>query len=78
MLQLRTRGTVLLVLLTVVPALALADRTPAASSDANLSTAVYLSDGSRFPGWTQWSDRDGGWIDGTPWVAGDFNGDKKA
>ncbi|MEV5971267.1 hypothetical protein, partial [Streptomyces sp. NPDC051921] len=47
-------------------------------SDANLSTAVYLSNGTRFPGWSQWSDRDGGWIEGTPWVAGDFNGDKKA
>jgi hypothetical protein len=43
-----------------------------------LSTAVYLSDGSRFPGWTQWSDRDGGWIDAARWVAGDFNGDGKA
>jgi hypothetical protein len=39
---------------------------------------VYLSDGSRFPGWTQWSDRDGGWIDAARWVAGDFNGDGKA
>jgi hypothetical protein len=43
-----------------------------------LSTAVYLSDGSRFPGWTQWSLRDGGWIDAARWVAGDFNGDGKA
>ncbi|WP_209468334.1 FG-GAP-like repeat-containing protein, partial [Streptomyces avidinii] len=48
------------------------------NNGGSLSTAVYLSDGSRFPGWSQWSDRDGGWIDGTPWVAGDFNGDRKA
>jgi hypothetical protein len=42
-----------------------------------LSTAVYLSDGTKFPGWTQWSQRDGGWIDSAKWVAGDFNGDGK-
>ncbi|MEU9985516.1 hypothetical protein AB0E10_01710, partial [Streptomyces sp. NPDC048045] len=42
-----------------------------------LSTAVYLSDGSRFTGWSQWSDRDGGWIDSAKWVSGDFNGDGK-
>jgi len=40
---------------------------------------VYLSDGARFPGWTQWSVRDGGWIDSPSanWAAGDFNGDGK-
>ncbi|WP_412079499.1 FG-GAP-like repeat-containing protein (plasmid) [Streptomyces xanthophaeus] len=77
MLELRTWGTAVLVLLAAAIA-PVSDRTLAATSDANLSTAVYLSDGSRFPGWSQWSDRDGGWIDGTPWVAGDFNGDRKA
>ena len=41
------------------------------------SIAVYPSDGSRFAGWTQWSQRDGGWIDDAKWVAGDFNGDGK-
>jgi hypothetical protein len=48
------------------------------NNGGQLSTAVYLSDGSRFPGWTQWSLRDGGWIDAARWVAGDFNGDGKA
>ncbi|MFF4413478.1 hypothetical protein ACFYY8_13175, partial [Streptosporangium sp. NPDC001559] len=49
------------------------------NSGDTLSTAVYLSDGSRFPGWTQWSNRDGGWIDAPSqkWVAGDFNGDRR-
>ena len=42
-----------------------------------LSTAVYLSNGRRFPGWTQWSVRDGGWIDSARWAAGDFNGDRR-
>ena len=39
------------------------------------SVAVFLSDGTQFPGWTQWSDRDGGWADTVKWAAGDFNGD---
>ncbi len=42
-----------------------------------LSTAVFLSQGSTFAGHTQWSLRDGGWIDAARWVAGDFNGDGK-
>lgn len=41
------------------------------------SVAVFLSDGGKFPGWTQWSDRDGGWGDTVRWVAGDFDGDGK-
>ena len=41
------------------------------------SVAVFLSDGTKFPGWTQWSDRDGGWGDSVKWFAGDFNGDGK-
>ena len=39
------------------------------------SIAVFLSDGASFPGWTQWTDRDGGWGDEVKWVSGDFNGD---
>ena len=39
------------------------------------SVAVFLSNGQKFPGWTQWSDRDGGWADSVKWFAGDFNGD---
>ncbi|KOV14531.1 hypothetical protein ADK60_28350, partial [Streptomyces sp. XY431] len=42
------------------------------NNHGQLSTAVFLSDGSRFPGWTQWSDLDGGWIDAAKWVDGDF------
>jgi hypothetical protein len=42
-----------------------------------LSTGVYLSNGTQFPGWTQWSVRDGGWIDSARWAAGDFNGDRR-
>jgi hypothetical protein len=41
------------------------------------SIAVYASDGHRFPGWNQWSTRDGGWIDNARWVAGDYDGDGK-
>jgi hypothetical protein len=41
------------------------------------SIAVFLSDGTKFPGWTQWDDRDGGWADSVKWIAGDFNGDGK-
>ncbi|MEU1879590.1 hypothetical protein ABZ470_19940, partial [Streptosporangium sp. NPDC020072] len=40
-----------------------ADLAASWNSGDTLSTAVYLSDGSRFPGWSQWSNRDGGWID---------------
>ena len=40
-----------------------------------VSIAVFLSDGSKFPGWTQWTVKDGGWSDSTKWVAGDFDGD---
>ena len=39
------------------------------------SIAVFPSDGASFPGWTQWTDRDGGWGDEVKWVSGDFNGD---
>jgi hypothetical protein len=39
------------------------------------SIAVFPSDGTSFPGWTQWADRDGGWGDEVKWVAGDFDGD---
>ena len=42
-----------------------------------VSIAVYPSDGSRFAGWTQWSQHNGGWIDNARWTAGDFNGDGK-
>jgi hypothetical protein len=42
------------------------------------SIAVYLSDGENFPGWTQWTDRDGGWGDSIKWLSGDFNGDGKS
>ncbi|ELR96493.1 FG-GAP-like repeat-containing protein [Gloeocapsa sp. PCC 73106] len=41
------------------------------------SIAVYPSDGTSFPGWTQWTDRDGGWGNTVRWMAGDFNGDGK-
>jgi len=41
------------------------------------SIAVYPNDGSRFAGWTQWSQRDGGWGDDIKWAAGDFSGDGK-
>ncbi len=41
------------------------------------SIAVYPSSGSNFTGWTQWSQRDGGWIDKAKWASGDFNGDGK-
>jgi hypothetical protein len=41
------------------------------------SIAVYLSDGTSFPGWSQWSVRDGGWSNTVKWVAGDFNGDER-
>ncbi|MEU1879591.1 VCBS repeat-containing protein, partial [Streptosporangium sp. NPDC020072] len=57
-----------------------ADLAASWNNGGTLSTAVYLSDGSRFPGWSQWSNSDGGWIDAPSqkWVAGDFNGDRKA
>ncbi len=42
------------------------------------SIAVYPSDGRRFTGWSQWSRRDGGWMDDVRWIAGDFSGDGKA
>ncbi len=42
------------------------------------SIAVYPSDGSHFGHWSQWSQRDGGWIDKAKWASGDFNGDGKA
>ncbi|MGH8034343.1 MAG: FG-GAP repeat domain-containing protein, partial [Lysobacterales bacterium] len=42
-----------------------------------VSIAVFPSTGSQFPGWTQWSQRDGGWIDDAKWTSGDFNGDGK-
>lgn len=41
----------------------------------SVSIAVFLSDGTKFPGWTQWSVKDGGWMDNVKWVAGDFDGD---
>ncbi|RJF92813.1 hypothetical protein D3871_28020 [Noviherbaspirillum saxi] len=41
----------------------------------SVTIAVFLSDGTKFPGWTQWSVKDGGWMDNVKWVAGDFNGD---
>ncbi len=42
-----------------------------------VSIGVYLSDGTKFPGWSQWTDQDGGWGDSVKWFAGDFNGDGK-
>lgn len=42
-----------------------------------VSIAVFLSDGASFPGWTQWSDRDGGFHPMWKWMAGDFDGDGK-
>lgn len=73
----RTWDTAGRLLLAVAIALTLVSgRTLAAPGDL-LSTAVYLSDGSQFPGWSQWSDRDGGSIDSAKWVSGDFNGDGK-
>ena len=41
------------------------------------STAVSLSDGTRFRDPADWTVRDGGWIQGNAvkWTAGDFNGD---
>ena len=41
------------------------------------STAVSLSDGTRFREPSDWGVRDGGWIQGNAvkWTAGDFNGD---
>ena len=42
-----------------------------------VSIAVFPSDGTKFPGWTQWADRAGGWGDTVRWIAGDFNGDDK-
>ena len=53
----------------------MADIAGAWNNGGKTSVAVFLSDGSKFPGWTQWSDRDGGWGDTVKWVAGDFNGD---
>jgi hypothetical protein len=53
----------------------LSDIAGAWNNAGTTSIAVYLSDGTSFPGWTQWSDRDGGWSDTIKWVAGDFNGD---
>ena len=47
------------------------------NNGGNTSIAVYLSDGSKFIGSGQWSDRDGGWGDTIRWVAGDFDGDGK-
>jgi hypothetical protein len=48
-------------------------------NDIGLTTiAVYPSDGSKFPGWTQWAIRDGGWGDEVKWTAGDFDGDGKS
>jgi len=47
------------------------------NNGGNTSIAVYLSDGSKFIGSGQWSDRDGGWGDTVRWVAGDFDGDGK-
>lgn len=44
-------------------------------SGGTTSIAVFLSDGKSFPGWTQWSDRDGGWGESIKWFAGDFDGD---
>ncbi|PYE53910.1 FG-GAP-like repeat-containing protein [Deinococcus yavapaiensis] len=43
-----------------------------------VSIAVFLSDGQKFTGWTQWSDRDGGWAETVKWFAGDFDGDGKS
>lgn len=45
------------------------------NNGGSVSIAVYLSDGTKFPGWAQWSDKDGGWMDNAKWVAGDFDGD---
>ena len=47
------------------------------NNGGKVSIAVFLSDGTKFPGWTQWTDRDGGWSDDTKWFAGDFNADGK-
>ncbi|MEJ7637256.1 MAG: M57 family metalloprotease [Singulisphaera sp.] len=53
------------------------DMAGAWDNNGRASVAVYLSDGAKFPGWTQWSDLDGGWGGTVRWVAGDFNGDGK-
>jgi hypothetical protein len=42
-----------------------------------VSIAVFPSNGGRFSGWSQWSERGGGWIDEARWTSGDFNGDGK-
>lgn len=55
----------------------LTDIAGAWNNGGQTSIAVFLSDGRSFPGWTQWSDRDGGWGDSIKWVAGDFDGDGK-
>src|SRR5207249_878372 len=36
---------------------------------------VRLSTGSSFQTQTHWRTHDGGWVDSTQWVAGDFDGD---
>ncbi len=53
------------------------DMAAAWNNGGNVSIAVFPTDGAKFLGWTQWSDRDGGWGDTVKWVTGDFNGDGK-
>lgn len=42
------------------------------------SIALFPNDGTRFLYHSQWSIRDGGWMDNAKWVAGDFNGDGRS
>lgn len=53
------------------------DMVGAWNNNGLVSIAVFPSDGTKFLGWTQWTDRDGGWGDTVRWLAGDFNGDGK-
>jgi hypothetical protein len=47
------------------------------NDNGSATFAVFLGDKAKFPGWTQWTVRDGGWPDGTKWTAADFNNDGK-
>jgi hypothetical protein len=42
---------------------------------ASTSIAVFLSNGSAFPTYSQWAVRDGTWGNGQKWEVGDFDGD---
>jgi FG-GAP-like repeat len=43
-----------------------------------VNIAVYPSTGHSFSGWSQWAERQGGFINGAKWSSGDYDGDGKA